>query len=302
VPRNIWAISASIAAAVPPRQKEGGSEGPTLVEYIYLFHRIPLPRVYESRTLPGMSVRTKRASDPPASDDGVRVLVDRYWPRGIPEEEARVDAWMREIAPSPHLTAWYGHKAERWQEFKTRYWQELEEAHARDAVEQLREHAHERGLTLIYGARDSRRNAALALAEYLGEPIEQPGRWRPDDTPAHWYHVLQSFSVLEWMWVLFALSAPLVALVTVELLVVFGARGWLVFMTILALFSAVTVLRVLLRERRLGSPAAARHDGDRESVWVAVRDLSIASAAVVAGLAIVALGLAILAVRVGLIP
>ena len=73
-----------------------------------------------------MPVSTRRAYDPPSGQDGYRVLVDGLWPRGLTKENLRVAEWMREIAPSAALRKWYGHKPERWEEFRRRYRQELQ--------------------------------------------------------------------------------------------------------------------------------------------------------------------------------
>ena len=82
-----------------------------------------------------MTVQIKRAYDPPAAGDGYRVLVDRIWPRGVSKEAARIDAWLKDLAPSAELRTWFGHDVERWEEFRERYWQELEEREA--ALEEL---------------------------------------------------------------------------------------------------------------------------------------------------------------------
>lgn len=110
-------------------------------------------------------IHLKRAYDPPSADDGTRVLVDGLWPRGVSKEAARLDLWLREIAPSDGLRGWFRHDPERWEEFRARYGRELD---ARpDEVARLRLLAGEGRLTLVYGARDERHNNARALREYL---------------------------------------------------------------------------------------------------------------------------------------
>ena len=112
-----------------------------------------------------MQIWTRRVYDPPSSQDGRRVLVDRVWPRGVSKEEARVDDWRREAAPSKELRQWFGHDPERWDEFKRRYFAELDASP--EAVRPLRAAAREGRLTLVFGARDTRHNNAVALKQYL---------------------------------------------------------------------------------------------------------------------------------------
>lgn len=113
-----------------------------------------------------MAIAVKRIYEDPAPDDGTRVLVDRIWPRGVSKEDARLDRWLREVAPSDDLRRWFDHRADRWEAFKARYFEELEEAG--EAVSWLREAAREGSVTLLFGARDQEHNQAVALKEYLG--------------------------------------------------------------------------------------------------------------------------------------
>jgi uncharacterized protein YeaO (DUF488 family) len=113
-----------------------------------------------------MSIKIKRAYDPPAASDGARVLVDRLWPRGVKKEKLRLDEWMKEIAPSPELRTWFGHKPERFAEFRKRYRAELRE-HP-DEVRKLRALARRGTLTLVYGARDEVHNGAVVVKEVVG--------------------------------------------------------------------------------------------------------------------------------------
>jgi uncharacterized protein YeaO (DUF488 family) len=109
-------------------------------------------------------VRLKRVYDPPSSEDGRRVLVDRLWPRGLSKQKARLDDWLKEVAPSHELRRWFGHDPERWAEFRRRYEEELKGA---PALEQLKRMAAEGPLTLLYAARDEAHNEAVVLAEHL---------------------------------------------------------------------------------------------------------------------------------------
>ena len=111
-------------------------------------------------------VRLKRAYEDPAKADGQRVLVDRIWPRGVAKTEAKIDVWLKEVAPSTELRKWFGHKPERWAEFRARYRRELKD---NPAVQALRQIMAEGPVTLVYGAKDSLHNQAVVLAEYLAE-------------------------------------------------------------------------------------------------------------------------------------
>jgi uncharacterized protein YeaO (DUF488 family) len=113
-------------------------------------------------------VKTKRAYDPPGKDDGYRVLVDRLWPRGVRKEEAAIDAWFRDIAPSADLRKWFSHDPERWPEFARRYEKELKTGKARELLEDLEERAAGGTVTLVYAARDEERNNAAVLKKLLG--------------------------------------------------------------------------------------------------------------------------------------
>ncbi len=114
-----------------------------------------------------MSITTKRVYAASSPDDGYRVLVDRLWPRGLARAEARVDLWMRDIAPSTELRKWYGHDGERWPEFRERYTRELDGHGA--LLDLLRDiEQHRERLTLLFAARDEEHNEAQVLAEVLG--------------------------------------------------------------------------------------------------------------------------------------
>jgi uncharacterized protein YeaO (DUF488 family) len=112
-----------------------------------------------------MDVRLKRAYEPPAASDGYRVLIDRLWPRGVSREEARLNEWARELAPSGELRRWFGHDPERFEEFRRRYTGEL--AGQKEKLRELRRRARRGTLTLVYGARDREHNDAVVLAQIL---------------------------------------------------------------------------------------------------------------------------------------
>jgi uncharacterized protein YeaO (DUF488 family) len=109
-------------------------------------------------------VRVKRIYEDRAAADGVRVLVDRVWPRGFTKERARVDHWLKDVAPSTELRKWFAHEPARWDEFRERY---LAEVAGSEAFAQLREMTQDGTVTLVYSARDEERNQAVALREFL---------------------------------------------------------------------------------------------------------------------------------------
>ncbi len=111
------------------------------------------------------TIKIKRAYEPPEKGDGIRILVDRLWPRGIKKEAAHFDHWLQAIAPSTELRKWFNHDVKRWNEFKTKYEKELTNA---PAVEELRTIIKEhKTVTLVYGAKDEQHNQAVVLKEFL---------------------------------------------------------------------------------------------------------------------------------------
>jgi uncharacterized protein YeaO (DUF488 family) len=110
-------------------------------------------------------IQIKRIYDPPAIEDGFRVLVDRLWPRGVSKERAALDKWLKEIAPSPELRIWFGHEPAKFKEFAKRYNTELSHNPATAEVMQLvKQH---KTLTLLYAARNPAVNHALILQKFL---------------------------------------------------------------------------------------------------------------------------------------
>lgn len=110
-------------------------------------------------------IRVKRVYDPPSPDDGLRVLVDRIWPRGMTKEQVQTHAWYKDVAPSTGLRQWFGHDRTRWEEFKRRYFAELDAKP--ESVAPLAAEAAKGRLTLLFSARDPECNQAVALKEYL---------------------------------------------------------------------------------------------------------------------------------------
>ena len=123
-------------------------------------------------------IKLKRAYEPAAPEDGTRILVDRLWPRGAKRSALRLDAWLRELAPSDSLRRWFAHDPQKWAAFRRRYTAQLDAAP--DVVAQVRAAARRGTVTLVYGARDPLHNNAVALREYLGARSRRPRR-RPRD-------------------------------------------------------------------------------------------------------------------------
>ena len=110
-------------------------------------------------------VKLKRAYEPPGPDDGTRVLVDRLWPRGVSKDDAALDLWLKDLAPSTELRKWFGHDPSRWQEFCERYSAEVRQH--QEAYDQLRELARKGPVTLVYSAHDEIHNDAVVLRSLL---------------------------------------------------------------------------------------------------------------------------------------
>jgi uncharacterized protein YeaO (DUF488 family) len=109
-------------------------------------------------------MKIKRVYDPPAKDDGTRILVDRLWPRGLTKEKAAVDLWLKDIAPRTALRKWFNHDPEKWTEFIRRYREELKE-NAEPVFRLKKELSKE--VTLLYASKDEKHNDAVVLKEML---------------------------------------------------------------------------------------------------------------------------------------
>ncbi|MCB1980110.1 MAG: DUF488 domain-containing protein [Burkholderiaceae bacterium] len=118
--------------------------------------------------VPASHVLIKRAYEPPAPQDGARILIDRLWPRGIKKEALVLDQWAKELAPSTALRQWFGHEPARWAEFQKRYAVELQ-AQA-EALDALRARARHSAVTLVYGAHDEAHNNAVVVRALLLAP------------------------------------------------------------------------------------------------------------------------------------
>lgn len=127
-----------------------------------------------------LSVRLKRAYEPPQRTDGCRILIDGLWPRGISKEAAALDAWVKEVAPSPELRAWFGHDPAKWTLFKKKYSAELATREA--DIQAMLATCRQKTLTLVFAARDSEHSNAVVLKEFLEKHFTTP-RERPEPKP-----------------------------------------------------------------------------------------------------------------------
>jgi uncharacterized protein YeaO (DUF488 family) len=114
-------------------------------------------------------IKLKRVYESPAEEDGSRILVERLWPRGLTKERARIDLWLKDVAPSPELRNWFSHDPDKWEEFQQRYSREL--AEKKDLISQIKQKSRESTVTFIFAARDEQHNSAVVLKTF----IERPG-------------------------------------------------------------------------------------------------------------------------------
>jgi uncharacterized protein YeaO (DUF488 family) len=113
-------------------------------------------------------IKTERIYNAPTGD-GLRILVDRLWPRGLRKNEVKVDLWLKDIAPSKELRKWFGHDPDKWNEFRKRFFQELDQN--KELIDQIISKARENDVILLYGAKDETHNNAVALKEYIEAKI-----------------------------------------------------------------------------------------------------------------------------------
>ena len=123
-----------------------------------------------SKRIAATNVKLKRAYDPPSGSDGIRILIDRVWPRGINKANAAIDQWDKSMAPSTMLRNWFGHDPARWQEFRRRYANEIRRH--REPLDELRACAQSGRITLVFAAHDRIHNHAIVLRDILLDRIE----------------------------------------------------------------------------------------------------------------------------------
>ena len=116
-------------------------------------------------------LKIKRAYESTETSDGARFLVDRLWPRGIKKENLEMNAWLKDVAPSPALRKWFAHDPDKWPEFQKRYWAELESNP--EAWQPILEAAKQGEITLLYSARDTEHNSAVLLKAFLEEQMKR---------------------------------------------------------------------------------------------------------------------------------
>ncbi len=112
-------------------------------------------------------IRLKRAYDDAANSDGPRLLVDRIWPRGVSKEDANITHWLKELAPSTELRKWFDHDPEKWAEFQKRYLKELKSIDNEDLKELKQCVSEHKRITLVFAAKDTEHNNAMALKTYI---------------------------------------------------------------------------------------------------------------------------------------
>jgi uncharacterized protein YeaO (DUF488 family) len=110
-------------------------------------------------------IKLKRAYENHSREDGERILVERLWPRGLTKLKAKIDLWLKDVAPSTELRRWFGHDPEKWNEFRQRYQEELKQKD--ELIKRLKRKAKAGTITLIYAARDEEHNGALVLKQFL---------------------------------------------------------------------------------------------------------------------------------------
>ena len=112
-----------------------------------------------------MPIKLKRAYEKADPEDGTRILIDRLWPRGLKKENAKLDSWLKDIAPSTELRKWYSHDPAKWTQFKERYWRELDAKP--DTVSSLAQQSQKSTITLVFSSKEEKLNNAAALKQYI---------------------------------------------------------------------------------------------------------------------------------------
>ncbi len=121
-------------------------------------------------------IRIKRVYSEPTPRDGMRILVDRVWPRGISKERAHITEWRKDLAPSTALRKWFGHEPARWAEFRKRYRAELVRSGMSDELQKLARLSRKKSITLVYGAADEKHNQAVVLLELINKLTVPPSK------------------------------------------------------------------------------------------------------------------------------
>ncbi|KIC73448.1 Uncharacterized protein YeaO [Candidatus Protochlamydia amoebophila] len=112
-----------------------------------------------------VKINLKRVYDPASKEDGLRILIERLWPRGVKKEDLKMDEWLKEVAPSTDLRKWFSHDPAKWKEFQKKYFEELDENQV--ALEPILKALHKNSITLLYSSKDTEHNNAVCLRNYL---------------------------------------------------------------------------------------------------------------------------------------
>lgn len=112
-----------------------------------------------------VTIKVKRIYEEPKKSDGVRILVDRLWPRGMKKEEAAIDLWLKDIAPSDSLRKWYNHDLKKWPEFQKRYAKEL--SNKQELIDSIKKEAKRKTVTLLFSSKENEYNNAIALRDFI---------------------------------------------------------------------------------------------------------------------------------------
>ena len=112
-----------------------------------------------------LTIKLKRIYEKRALEDGKRIFVERLWPRGCTKEDAKIDEWLKDVAPSSTLRKWYSHDQSKWIEFKTKYWSELKNEDA--VIKKLKDESSKGTVTFLYASKEEKLNSAAALKEYI---------------------------------------------------------------------------------------------------------------------------------------
>jgi uncharacterized protein YeaO (DUF488 family)/multisubunit Na+/H+ antiporter MnhB subunit len=218
-----------------------------------------------------MAIRVKRVQEPASTEDGLRVFVERYWPRDVAAEQAQLHTWLRDVAPSPVAIAGWAHKPERWEDFKRRYRAELMRPDLDVAISDLRGQAVAGTLTLVHGSRRYSRSTALVLADFLGVPLE-PSLEVPSDAQTARMRRLnrppRDTSWSFWIASIVALMSPLLSFLLIELVLVFHLTALIALAVAIGLAALATGVRNRDRERPLWNFGRGRSaPRDTEPVW-----------------------------------
>ena len=117
-----------------------------------------------------MAMKLKRAYEKPEPEDGKRILVDKLWPRGLRKEKAKIDEWLKDVAPSTELRKWYAHDPTKWGQFKERYWKELDAKS--EQVAALAKECERSTVTFVFSSKEEKLNNATALKEYIERKVK----------------------------------------------------------------------------------------------------------------------------------